>query len=65
MVFLWLTGERVWGTMEKSLPLRGRWHGEAVSEGVRKTPSVSLRLTAPSEREPFPWVRLKIEIKGC
>ncbi len=44
----------------KSLPLRGRWHGEAVTEGVLQrpagplgTPSVSLRLTAPSEREPL------------
>ncbi len=44
----------------KSLPLRGRWHGKAVTEGVLRrpaeplgTPSVSLRLTAPSEREPL------------
>ena len=51
----------------KSLPPRGRWRGEAVTEGVLRspaqpprkpcvplgTPSVSLRLTAPSEREPL------------
>ena len=42
----------------QSLPLRGRWHGEAVTEGVLRraagvTPSVSLRLTAPSGREPL------------
>ena len=40
-----------------SLPLRGRWHGEAVTEGVNPNGgddnSLSqLTLTAPSEREP-------------